>query len=445
MVDAQPPPARRPKLGDLITRTGLIAWSIVGILLLLWVLMWVVGRTQVLLAPVVVSVAIIYLLNPLVTRLAARRVPRLLGTGLAYVIMVGAIVALGFLVVPSISSQAAELTEDFPNIYADSTRQIEDLIERAGFNAELWSYEELTEFVNDPGNQDQFFNVAYDRLGAVTSGVFEAVLVFFIAPAIAFYVLIDLPRVRRETMELIPESNREEVAHVSRQLGTAVGGFMRGQLFVALVVGVMMSFGFWLIGLDFWLIVGMIGGFLNIIPFIGPWVGGALGVLVGLVTGDVSTAMWAGIVALVVQQIDNNFVSPTVLRATVRLHPAVVILVLVLGGAIGGLWGVLLAVPVTASIKIIVGHLWRTRALGQSWHEASEALIDDRPPESLRTRRRSAAEAARARAEGLGATIPAGEETMTGEDDPTVEGPFPPDADADADVRAGDEAPESTV
>jgi hypothetical protein len=106
--------------------------------------------------------------------------------------------------------------------------------------------------------------------------------------------------------------------------------------------------------------------------------------MVGLVTGSVTTALWAAVVALAVQQIDNNFVSPTVLRATVRLHPAVVILVLILGGAIGGLWGVLLAVPVTASIKIVAGHMWRTRVLGQSWEEASDALIESRPSEVIK-------------------------------------------------------------
>ncbi len=90
------------------------------------------------------------------------------------------------------------------------------------------------------------------------------------------------------------------------------------------------------------------------------------------------------------QQIDNNFVSPTVLRATVRLHPAVVILVLLLGGAVGGIWGVLLAVPVTASIKIVAGHLWRTRVLGQSWEEASDALLLEREerPNLLKRMRR---------------------------------------------------------
>ncbi|MFQ5555454.1 MAG: AI-2E family transporter, partial [Acidimicrobiia bacterium] len=228
-------------------------------------------------------------------------------------------------------------------------------------------------------------------IGRVTSGLLVAVLVFFVAPVVAFYVLIDLPRVRKETISLIPEHLQDEVTYVSRQLGGAVGGFIRGQVLVALIVGVLTSFGFWLIDLRFWLIIGMIAGFLNIIPFVGPWVGGTLGVLVGLATGSVSTALLAGLVALIVQQVDNNFVSPTVLRATVRLHPAVVILVLILGGAVGGLWGVLLAVPVTAGVKILVGHVWRTRVLGQSWQEASDAATEQREP-SLASLRKNAEE-----------------------------------------------------
>ncbi|MDH3426339.1 MAG: AI-2E family transporter, partial [Acidimicrobiia bacterium] len=150
-------------------------------------------------------------------------------------------------------------------------------------------------------------------------------------------------------------------------------------LLVALIVGVMTSVGFWAVGLEFWLLIGMIAGFLNIIPFVGPWVGGGLGVLVALATADPQTALWAAIVAAGVQQVDNHFISPNVLRFTVRLHPATIILVLLVGGTLGGLLGVLLAVPVMASIKIISGHMWRTRVLGESWEEASEALIEEHP------------------------------------------------------------------
>jgi predicted PurR-regulated permease PerM len=152
---------------------------------------------------------------------------------------------------------------------------------------------------------------------------------------------------------------------------------------VAFIVGVMTSIGFWIIDLPFWLLIGMISGFFNIIPFVGPWVAGALGALAGLTSGDPSKALWAALVALIVQQIDNNFVSPVVLRATVRLHPATVLLALFAGGAVGGLFGVLMAVPTVAVIKIISGHLWRTRVLGQSWDEAREALIDDEPTREM--------------------------------------------------------------
>lgn len=358
-------------------------------MLVVWAALLIMGRMRVLLAPIVVATVLIYVLNPLVNRLREAGVPRLAGTFLAFLALVGGLVLVGFLVFPSIGEQAAQLGTDFPDIYADSVEQLEQMADSAGLSVTLWSYEEIQDYVNDPERQDQFLSAAWDRLGAVTTGLLEAVLVFFLAPVIAFYLLIDLPRVRDEAVALIPPRHRDEVRYVARQLGTAVGGFLRGQVMVALIVGVLMSFGFWLIGLDFWLIVGMIGGFLNIIPFVGPWVGGALGVMVGFVTGSVTTAFWAGVVAVVVQQIDNNFVSPTVLRATVRLHAAVVIMVLVLGGAIGGVWGVLLAVPATAAIKIVVGHLWRTRVLGQSWEEATEALITSpRTPEPLRSRRR---------------------------------------------------------
>jgi predicted PurR-regulated permease PerM len=284
-----------------------------------------------------------------------------------------------------VTSQASELANRFPEIYEESAGEIEDLVETLGFEGvDLWSYERFQEFLSDPDAQDQILSVVWDRLGEVTTGLLETILVFFLAPVVAFYVLIDLPRVRREAVALIPPRHQEEVLHVSRRLGGAIGGFIRGQVTVAVIVGIMMSVGFRIIGLEFWLIIGMIAGFLNIIPFVGPWVGGILGVLVGFVTADATTALWAGVVAIVVQQLDNHLISPNVLRATVSLHPAVIILVLVLGGAIGGIWGVLLAVPVTAILKILAGHLWRTRVLGQSWEDSLEAMAgSSQPPETL--------------------------------------------------------------
>ncbi len=376
---------RERDLNAVITRMGIAAWSIVGAAVLIWIVLQVLGRFTILLAPVVLAIAIIYILNPLVGWLARRHIPRMIAAFLGFLFLAAILVGIGAAIAPIIADQGSDLTTSFPEIYEDAAVELENLASDLGFaGVDLWSYDELTDFIQDPEAQDQILSVVWDRLGAVTSGLLETVLVFVIAPVVAFYVLIDLPRIRKESVSLIPERHREEVLFVSRRLGGAVGGFLRGQMLVALIVGLLTSTGFWIIGLDFWLIIGMIAGALNIIPFVGPWVGGFLGVMVGFVTADLRTAVLAALVAFLVQQLDNHLISPNVLRATVHLHPAVIILLIVLGGGIGGIWGVLLAVPVAAIIKILSGHLWRTRVLGQTWEDAYADIVkSSQPPETL--------------------------------------------------------------
>ena len=357
---------------------GVASWSLLGTLLLVVALLWTLTRVWIVVPPVVIAIAILYLLNPVVTRLHARGMARWMGSCLSYLILMGFLTLIGFLVFPSLADQGRDLADDFPTIYDKLVADLEDFASGLGIgDLDLPSYEELRD--NLTGGEGDFFAEQFRRLTDVTLSVLEAAFLLLLAPVIAFYLLLDLPKVRSKVISLVPERHRVEVVFVARELGLAVGGFLRGQLLVALIVGVMTSVGFWAVGLPFWPLIGMIAGFLNIIPFIGPWVGGTLGVLVALATRDLQTAAWAGLVALIVQQIDNHFVSPTVLRATVRIHPAMIILGLVLGASLGGFWGVVLAVPVMASVKIIGGHLWRTRVLGESWAEASEALIEENP------------------------------------------------------------------
>jgi predicted PurR-regulated permease PerM len=140
----------------------------------------------------------------------------------------------------------------------------------------------------------------------------------------------------------------------------------------------------WLIDLPFWLLIGIIAGFLNLIPFLGPVVGGALAVLVALLNGNVTQAIWAVVIMVVIQQVDNHVITPLVQRARVNLSPLVIVLALIIGGTVAGLLGVLVAVPMTAAIRIIVGHLWRTRVLGETWGEASQAMIEyTEPPDRI--------------------------------------------------------------
>ena len=365
-------------------QVGIFSWSVIGVLLLIVAAFFVLVNGRVILAPLLLAVVVVYILNPFVTWLHKRGLPRVVGALLGFLVFFSAITLLAILLLPDIVDQAQTFVETFPALYDNSVQQVYDLGESLGFSSiSIWNYDQIVDYLNDPQNRSTLVDVSLGFLGSVTAGIFEFILVFLVGPVLAFYFLIDLPSVQQRLVEIFPEDRRTEAAYVGRQVNTALGGFLRGQLVVAFIVGIMLSVGYRIIGLEFWLLIGLVGGLLNIVPFLGPWVGGALGVLVAISTGDVSTAIWAVVVAVVVQQIDNNFISPTVLRATVRLHPTVTLLALVLGGAFAGIWGVIIAVPLTATLKILLGHWWRTRFLGQSWEEASEAMFEEPEPSRI--------------------------------------------------------------
>jgi predicted PurR-regulated permease PerM len=380
------------RLPGLVRRAGVASWSLLGVLLLAGALIWIVIRIQILIPPMVLAIALIYVLNPVVNRLHRLGVPRILGSCLSYVVLGGLLTLAGYLVIPSITDQASDFAGSFPEIYDETAIDLENLVGGLGFDVDLPDYEEVRRLISDAETQDQVWEEFTSHLAGITAGLFGFLLVFLLAPVIALYLLMDLPKLREQATGLLPPRYRDEVLYVGRQLGKSVGNFIRGQALVAVIVGILSALGFWLIGLPFWLIIGISAGLLNIVPFVGPWVGGFLGVAVALFAGDLSLAFWAVVVAVSVQQIDNNFISPAVMRATVRIHPATVILALLVGGALAGVWGVLLAVPAVASFKIVAGHLWRTRVLGQDWQEALESMIDDGepPPEPVRGRLRPA-------------------------------------------------------
>jgi predicted PurR-regulated permease PerM len=364
--------------GDRLRSLGIAAWSLLGTLLLFGIVGWVLLQFWIIVPAVVIAFAMVYVLNPIVERLHRRGVARWLGSCLSYTLLLGLLTLLGYLVIPSMVEQGRDLARNFPTIYNDLTMDVEGFADRLGLeNVDLPDYDELRDRISD--NQGDFFSERFSEITDFTLSVLETILLVSLAPVIAFYVLLDLPGLKRNMRELVPPRHRAEATHVVSQLGSAVGGFLRGQVVVALIVGVMTATGFWLIDLPFWLLIGMIAGLLNIIPFVGPWVGGTLGVMVALATRDLQTAIWAGLVAVIVQQIDNHFISPSVLRVTVRLHPALIILGLIVGAAIGGFWGLVLTVPVMASVKIIFGHFWRTRVLGQSWEEATAEVFMEPP------------------------------------------------------------------
>ncbi len=406
---------------------GIGAWSVLGGALLLAAVVWLMVQVKVVLLPLALAVGIVYVLNPAVTRLQRGGVHRLVGATLCYLVMAGLLTLAAVLLAPVLREQGEQFAQALPSLVTDVLVWLQGISESLGINLGLvTSLEALQEWVSDPANQEvirEFLGGAGGVVAAVFRGVFEFVVVAVVGVVLAFYVLIDLPAQQVRARQLLPEGFRPEGVFLGHQLSTAVGGFVRGQLLVALVVGVLSSIGLAIIGLPFWLLIGMTAGVLNIIPFVGPWVGGVLAVLMALLTGDVGDAVLAALVMLGVQQLDNHIITPSVMRATVKLHPGLMVLALLIGGAQGGLVGVLLAIPVAATLKILVGHFWRTRVLGETWDEVAEAQLQEYQPvhpERLLSRFRGVRRI-RVRGGGLQQTLPLdGYDEATTEELPTV-------------------------
>ena len=364
-----------------VRRAGQVCWAAVGVAALLAVVGLVLWTVRVIFPPLVLAGAIVFLLNPIVTWLQRKGVPRALGAALAYVGVLAVFVLAGALIYPVAADQARELSDDWPEIKAQAEGWIDDAAELSEGTFLEFTRADLEDAF---GNDNTSFRQQLDQARDLGLRIFHVLLIIVLAPIIAFYLLVDAPRVREVMESLVPEPAKDEVQHVARRLNRAIGGFFRGQLLVATIVGVMCSVGLAVIGLRFWFLVGMIAGLFNIIPLIGPWVGGVPGIIIALTTGTTLQAVGVIVVMVIAQQIDNHFITPQVMQRAVQLHPAAVILALLAGGSLMGLFGLLLAVPLAAVLKIVCGHVWRVHVLGEPIPMASAQEEADEGPGIVR-------------------------------------------------------------
>jgi predicted PurR-regulated permease PerM len=360
---------------DRIRRAGQIAWALIALAVLIAILGAIAWYVRVIWPPLIFAGAIVFLLNPLVTWLQRRGMPRAAGAGVAYLGVIGVLVVAGLLLAPVIGDQASELREEGPEIQERIESWLDDRAEASEGTFYEFSRAELE---NAFSGESTGLRSQLESLFEVGVQVFHALLIVVLAPIIAFYLLVDVPRLMEVADELVPARAKAEVHVVVGRLNRAIGGFFRGQLLVALIVGLIVSLGLGIVGLKFWFLVGMIAGLFNVIPLIGPYIGAIPGIVIALTTGSPFQALLVIGIMVGAQQIDNHFITPQVMQRAVHLHPALVMLALLAGGTLAGFLGLLFAVPGAAVLKILIGHLWRTYILGEPLEEiVLENALDD--------------------------------------------------------------------
>lgn len=378
---------------EALRRIAFTVWAIIGVIALIWIFLVVADSVRIIWLPLAFAGGLTLLLNPVVDALERVRIPRLLGTIFAFLVAASLIAATVVLLIPALQEQGSDFAAQLPSLYDGVVRWLDEVSETVGIDlGEVWSSETIKEWIQNPDNQATIQDLLGgfgSGAGRILRGVTETIAVALLAPVLAFYMLMDSTKFKQRSIELTPPPHREEVSYVTSQVVTALGSFVRGQLLVAMIVGILSSIGLYFLDLPFWLLIGLTAGFLNLVPFVGPFVGGALAAIVALFNGSLSQALWAVGIFTAIQQFDNHVVTPLVQRARVNLSPLVIVLALIAGGSLAGLLGVVLAVPIVTSIRIITGHLWRTRVLGESWQQASDAMIEiTERPERMTVRRR---------------------------------------------------------
>jgi len=337
---------------------------LIGALALVIAAMLYVARAA--LFPYLFGLVVAYLVLPLVNWIDRRMPPRLQGRALSrplaivLVYSVGIVLVTGVIafVVPVIGQQVEALWESRQVLAQNAYDLVTELLERYRRDVPANFQQALEEYLSGlPGKIGEVVQRGLGRtIGAVTSTI-SFVLGFIVVPFWLFYILNDQARVSAGLLSLIPERWEADVLNLLRIADDIFSAYIRGQLLLCLFVGGMATVGLTVAGVPYALVLGVVAGVFELIPFIGPLLGAVPGVIVAALVSW-PKAGWAALVFFVIQQVENLLLVPRISGQSVRLHPALVMVVLVVGNEAAGLWGMLLAVPVTALIRDVFKYLY---------------------------------------------------------------------------------------
>lgn len=322
-------------------------WAIAALVLAL--ILWALGPA---LLPFVTGAAIAYFLNPLVLRLTALGLPRALAVTALMASALGAIVLAFLLIVPAVVSQALQFTETVPELLRDLQESLSRRFpEIAAFDNTLeTSLAALGETIRDRGA------VLAEGIWRSVSGLVSVIVFLIITPVVAFYLMLDWPRVVAGADDLLPRQHAPTIRGLAADIDRAIAGFVRGQVTVCLILAAYYATALGLVGLQFGLAIGVVAGLISFIPYIGAIVGGALAIGVALWQfWGMPASIGAVVVIFAIGQIlEGNILVPRIVGNSVRLHPVWLLFAVSAFGMLFGFTGMLVAVPVAASVGVLV-------------------------------------------------------------------------------------------
>ncbi|MCY0888432.1 MAG: AI-2E family transporter [Alicyclobacillaceae bacterium] len=311
---------------------------------------WMVARAV--LFPFLAALIVTYILQPIVQVLSKRKVPRTIAILLIYVVAALLIALALSHTVPTITRQSNQLVHNLPSMMAFVNQWVDDIVRRKQYLPDALR----VGMENALNRLESQVTGWFSGLFTVVSGVLNTVFMVFLVPFLVFYMLKDGRGIGRAVVRLWPKSRREEAKSLLLGIDATLGRYIRGQLLVMLAVGILAYIGYLVVGMPYALMLALFLAVADIIPYIGPFIGAAPALLLALPLGF-GMVVKILIVNVIVQQCEGNLISPQIMGRSLRLHPMAIVAVLLLGGELGGILGLIAAVPLLAVAKVIWLHV----------------------------------------------------------------------------------------
>lgn len=358
---------------DKARRRFLNVWTIVGAIALTWVVVQLLNILSVPVAIVIWTTIIVFVLRGTVNKLEEIGINRTVGTAIGYVIMFVVLALVAFLLFSpgvGMNTQFANLIENVPVYVQGISDWANDMYARYAYMLED---ESVRAFVTDvqASAMDWAGDFAKNSAsGAIAfgTGLANALMAIGFALVVAFWILMQLPQLGRECKRLVGDAHAEDLEMLHITFTRVMGGYIKGTLLQCAIIGVACGILFAVLGIPNSMALGGITGILNIIPIIGPWLGGGLAAIVGIFVSPL-VAVIAILGTIVIQQFVYTFISPKIMSDSVDIHPALTLIALMAGSALGGamgglpgsLVGMLASIPAVAVAKSVFVYYFEKR------------------------------------------------------------------------------------
>ena len=340
--------------------------------------------------PVACGAVLYYLVKPIYDFLVSKKIPKgiaILGVMLGIVFLFVMVVTS---LVPIIQKQLLDLVSQLPYYYQIISNQVERFMQSSWFTALQEQFNTINmDFIQSITERlNGILNLTFSGIGSVVGIVGDTIITLMTMPVILYYLLKDGNKVIPSITRLFPTRSRNKISVMLNEMNQQVSSYIRGQILVAICVGVTYTIGYSIINLPYGVTIGMIAGLLTIIPYIGSIIGLTPALIIAFVTNP-SLALQVLLVFVIEQLIESRVLQPLILGSSLKMHPVTILVILLAAGKMFGLTGLLIAVPVYAVVKVFVTHFfaWYKEYSGlyYSTEEPIEESVQEPEEESVLT------------------------------------------------------------